>query len=93
NHPEKVASDIHDLIRLVTTVDVDDLAERLHSAGPELAAWVATTLVHWFSADADQRYTFARLRRLSNTVDARAVDQDELSLVGGLGQAVLDTLS
>lgn len=92
NHPEKVASDAHDLVRLVQGRDLDALAQQLNATGSELATWIGQTLVHWFSDDADQRYTLTRLRRLSGALDAQSVDEDSLSIVAVLGQAVLDGL-
>ena len=92
NHPEKVASDVHDLVRLVEAQGIDDLARVLTGADAELARWIGETLVRWFSADADQRYTIARLRRLSNALDAQAIDEDVLDVVAILGRTVLDSL-
>jgi hypothetical protein len=92
NHPEKVGSDVHDLVRLVEGRDLDDLAQALAGGESELAQWVGTTLVQWFSADADQRYTLARLRRLSGGIDVRAIDEGTLDVVAMLGHAVLDAL-
>ena len=90
NHPEKVASDAHDLVRLVEGRDLDALARVLAATEKELASWIGQTLVQWFSDDADQRYTLMRLRRLSSAVDAQSLDEDVLSIVAVLGQAVLD---
>ncbi len=60
NHPEKVASDVHDLVRLVEGRDLDALAQLLAASEAELANWIGSTLVRWFSSKADQRYTLAR---------------------------------
>lgn len=92
NHPEKVASDAHDLVRLVEGRDLDALAQLLTATGRELASWIGQTLVQWFSDDADQRYTLMRVRRLSSALDAKSVDEHVLSIVAALGQAVLDGL-
>jgi hypothetical protein len=92
NHPEKVGSDVHDLVRLVEGRDLDDLAQALAGGEGELSQWVGTTLVQWFSADADQRYTLARLRRLSGGIDVRAIDEGTLDVVAMLGRAVLDAI-
>ncbi|MGH3441114.1 MAG: nucleotidyl transferase AbiEii/AbiGii toxin family protein [Nitriliruptorales bacterium] len=92
NHPEKVGSDIHDLVRLVEGRDIDELAQALAGVDGELANWIGTTLVQWFSADADQRYTFARLRRLSGGTDVRSIDEGALDVVAMLGRAVLDNV-
>ena len=92
NHPEKVASDAHDLVRLVEGRDLHALAQLLAATGEELGSWIGRTLVQWFSDDADQRYTLMRLRRLSSAVDVQSVDEHVLSIVAVLGQAVLDGL-
>jgi len=92
NHPEKIASDIHDLVRLVEGHDLNELARALGAADAELARWIGQTLVRWFSADADQRYTLARLRRLSNALDAQAIDEGVLDVIAILGRTVLDGL-
>lgn len=90
NHPEKVGSDILDLVRLVEGHDLDLLAQTLAGLDAALAHWVGTTLVQWFSGDADQRYTLARLRRLSGGIDIRSIDEGVLDVVAMLGRAVLD---
>lgn len=93
NRPEKVASDVHDLVRLTEGRDLDALAQVLATTEVELAHWVGDTLVRWFSADADQRYTLMRLRRLSGALDAQTIDEDALTFVAVLGQALLDGLA
>lgn len=92
DHPEKVGSDVHDLVRLVEGRDLDDVAQALAAGEGELAQWVGTTLVQWFSGDADQRYTLARLRRLSGGIDVRTIDEGALDAVAMLGYAVLDAI-
>ncbi len=91
NHPEKVAG-VHDLVRLVEGRDLDALAQRLARARSNLRTGSARPLVRWFSSKADQRYTLARLRRLSGSIDAQAVDEDSLGVVAMLDQAVLDAI-
>lgn len=85
NHPEKVGSDVHDLVRLIQGGDLDDLAQALAGGEGELSQWVGTTLVQW-------RYTLARLRRLSGGIDVRAIDEGTLDVVAMLGRAVLDAI-
>lgn len=92
NHPEKVASDIHDLVRLVEGRDLDGLAHSLAETEADLAKWIGSTLVNWFAPDRDQRYTLARVRRLSNSIDSQAIDEGVLSIVAVLGQGVLGEL-
>ena len=89
NSPEKVGSDIHDLIRLVQSCDFDTAAGSITGAGDELRDWVGTTLVKWFSPDRDLRYTFARLRRLAPWPDAAALTEGDLAIVAELGHALL----
>jgi hypothetical protein len=88
NHPEKVASDAHDLVRLVEGCDIEDLTRVLRNVEPELVSWIGKTLVQWFAPDADQRYTLARIRRLTRSLDAVAIDEASLSLVALLGHAL-----
>ena len=89
NHPEKVGSDIHDLVRLVQSCDFDDTGDSITGAGAELSNWVGTTLIKWFSPDQDLRYTFARLRRLTRSPDAEALTEDDLAIVADFGHALL----
>ena len=89
NHPEKVGSDIHDLVRLVQSCDFDVAVNSITGASAELRDWVGTTLVKWFSPDQDLRYTFARLRRLARSPDAEALTEDDLATVAELGHALL----
>lgn len=85
NHPEKVGSDIHDLVRLVQSCDLDETVAAMTRASAELSDWVGTTLVKWFSPDQDLRYTFARLRQLTSSPDAEAIIEDDLAIVADLG--------
>ena len=89
NHPAKVGSDIHDLVRLVHSCDSNDAVDCISGTSAELRDWVGTTLVKWFSPDQDLRYTFARLRRLTSSPDAEALTEDDLAIVAELGQALL----
>lgn len=86
NNPQKVGSDIHDLIRLVALQDLEALAESIAGAGDELAAYVGSTLVKWFSPDHDLRYTLARLRRLSRSPDTDSLAEADLEVVALLGR-------
>ena len=89
NHPEKVGSDIHDLVRLVQGCDFDKTVASITGASAELRDWVGTTLVKWFSPDQDLRYTFARLRQLARSPDAQALIEGDLAIVAELGHALL----
>ena len=87
--PQKVGSDIHDLVRLVQSCDLDAVAESIAGGGEELRDWVGATLVKHFSPEQDLRYTFARLRRLARSTDAEALTEDDLAIVAKLGHALL----
>jgi len=89
NRPEKVGSDIHDLVRLVQSCDFDETVDSIAEASAELRDWVGATLVKWFSPDQDLRYTFARLRRLAQSPDAKALTEDDLAIVAELGHEML----
>lgn len=86
--PEKIGSDIHDLVRLVHSCDFDIVAESIAGSGRELCSWVKATLVKHFSPGEDLRYTFARLRRLARSIDADALTEDDLAVVADLGRAL-----
>ena len=89
SHPEKVGSDIHDLVRLVQGCDFDETVASITGASAELRDWVGTTLVKWFSPDQDLRYTFARLRQLTSSPDAEALIEGDLAVVADLGHTLL----
>ena len=89
SHPEKVGSDIHDLIRLVQGCDFDETVDSITGASAELRDWIGTTLVKWFSPDQDLRYTFARLRQLTSSPDAASLAIDDLAIVAQLGHELL----
>ena len=89
NHPTKVGSDIHDLVRLIQRCDFDETIDSIAGFGDELSDLVGTTLVKWFSPDQDLSYTFARLRRLARSPDAEALTEDDLAVVGELGHMLL----
>ena len=90
NSPEKVGSDIHDLVRLVQGCDFDAVEHAISEAGDELREWVGKTLVKWFSPGLDLRYTYARLRRLARSTDAEVLTEDDLATVAELGLVLLD---
>ena len=89
DNPEKVGSDIHDLVRLVHSCDFDAVVDSLATAGDELRIWVGATLVKCFSPEQDLRYAFARLRRLARSTDADSLTQDDLAIVAELGHVLL----
>jgi hypothetical protein len=89
NSPEKVGSDIHDLVRLVQSCDFDAVYHAISETGEELCEWVGNTLVQWFSPAQDLRYTYARLRRMARSTDAEALTEDDLAIVAELGHVLL----
>jgi len=89
NSPHKVGSDIHDLVRLVDGQDLAALATEIRATGDELSRWVGSTLVRWFSSDHDLRYTYARLRRLSRSVDTDGLAEADLEVLAVLGEIVV----
>jgi len=88
--PEKVGSDIHDIVRLTQGCDFETVAEAIGEAGDELRQWVGDTLLKWFSPDHDLRYTYARLRRLARSIDAETITENDLTVVADLGQFIRD---
>ncbi|WP_323671665.1 nucleotidyl transferase AbiEii/AbiGii toxin family protein [Candidatus Poriferisodalis multihospitum] len=86
--PEKIGSDIHDLVRLVHGCDFDIVANSIAGGGSELCQWVKATLMKNFSPDQDLRYTFARLRRLARSIDAEALTEEDLAVVADLARAL-----
>ena len=89
DNPEKVGSDIHDLVRLVHSCDFGAVVDSLATAGDELRDWVGATLVKCFSPEQDLRYAFARLRRLARSTDADSLTEDDLAIVAELGHVLL----
>ena len=89
DNPEKVGSDVHDLVRLVQSSNFDAVVDSIATAGDELRDWVGATLVKYFSPEQDLRYTFARLRRLARSTDANALDEADLATVAELGHVLL----
>ena len=87
--PEKVGSDVHDLVRLVQSSDFDAVIDSIATAGDELRDWVGATLVKYFSPEQDLRHTFARLRRLARSTDADSLTEDDLASVAELGHVLL----
>ena len=59
-HPEKVGSDVHDLVRLVATTSVRSIASDLVALDTELSKWVAAQIERAFGKDL--RFTLLRLR-------------------------------
>ena len=87
-NPQKVGSDIHDLVRLARSCDFIAATSELANSGEELVSWVGETLTKWFSPDHDQRYTLARLRRFSSPSEINSLTEDDLTIVAQLAQSL-----
>lgn len=60
NNPAKASSDTIDLLALIETEPLDDIAAALANAPPALRRWIGATCERVFVTD--RRYTEARLR-------------------------------
>lgn len=76
-HPEKVGSDIHDLVRLAAARGARSIAAALIEFDTELASWTAIEIERAF--DRDLRYTLLRLRRNDRSAGAQALTDDEVA--------------
>ena len=81
NNPAKATSDTIDLLALIETESVEDIAAGLADAPPALRQWVAATCERVFVTD--RRYTEARLRVARQPINAGA-----LLLAGQLAEAL-----
>lgn len=89
SYPEKIGSDIQDLYRLVERAPFGELVVAFSTLEAEARAWVATSLARGFrEGSADLRYAAMRMRRFSDNVDSRAIEEDDLALLGELGGAL-----
>jgi hypothetical protein len=89
HYPQKIGSDIQDLYRLVVGQNLDSLVELLSQGGRELSTFVGGILSKNFTlGTSDLRYGIARLRLLAGNIDASAISEEELSLLGELGAAL-----
>ena len=87
-NPQKVGTDIQDLVVLTMGCDFNDVVRELASANDEVLTWVTTTLTKWFSPDHDQRYTLARLRQIASSFDTGAISEHDLTEVALLAGAL-----
>ena len=90
NHPEKVGSDIHDLVRLVDAAGARTIGPEIVAADPELGAWIAEHIETAFGKDL--RYTLLRLRRNDRSAAAQALRDDSVAGVAILGDVIHDLL-
>lgn len=75
--PEKIGSDIHDLVRLVTVTSARTVATELVALDDELSRWVADQLERAFGNDL--RYTLLRLRSHDRSAAAQALSDDDVA--------------
>ncbi len=87
NHPEKLGSDIHDLVRLTAGLGALAIAGEVAALGVELAGWVAAHVERSF-AGPDLRYTLLRLRRLDRSAGAMALTDDDVAATAILADAI-----
>ncbi|MFV0318040.1 MAG: hypothetical protein ACK5O2_13900 [Microthrixaceae bacterium] len=91
NHPEKVGSDIHDLVRLVDAVGARSIGETIAAEAPGLASWVTDQIERAFGKDL--RYTLVRLRRNDRSAAAQALSDDTVGAVSILADVLHDELT
>lgn len=91
NHPEKVGSDIHDLVRLVTAAGARAVAADLATADAYLAGWVAGEVDRAFGRDL--RYTLLRLRTNDRSAAAQALTDADVAAAAVLADAIRDEVA
>ena len=89
NHPEKVGSDIHDLVRLVAAGGARTVAADLTDMDRDLAKWVGDQIERSFGPDL--RYTLLRLRTNDRSPGAQALDDDAIARYGDPGRGAAGT--
>lgn len=90
NHPQKVGSDIHDLVRLVSSVGALTAADEVVALDHELASWVADQIGRAFGSDL--RYTLLRLHNNDCSLAARALADDDVAATVILADALHEQL-
>ena len=86
--PQKVGTDIYDLVSLAKGCDFGSVARELAASEEDMVSWVAQILTKWFSPDHDQNYTLARLRRITDSLGAGAISEHDLTEVALLAGAL-----
>lgn len=89
NSPQKVGSDIHDLVRLVAGAGASSVAAELVD-DPALAAWTAAQVGRAFGQDI--RYTLLRLRTNDRSAGAQALGDSEVEATVVLADALVELL-
>ena len=90
NSPQKVGSDLHDLVRLVQTAGAGVVAAELVDVDRELARWVEIEIARAFGPDL--RYTLIRLRSTDRSPAALALTDEEVTATVILADALHDQL-
>jgi len=91
NHPKKVGSDIHDLVRLTAGIGALAVATEVAALGVELAGWVADHVERSFTGP-DLRYTLLRLRRFDRSAGAMALTDDDVAATAILADAIREAI-
>lgn len=89
-HPTKVGSDIHDLVRLTAT-GAERIAAEMVTLDAELAAWVGERIEQYF--DRDLGYATKRLRLYDRSPGALILTDAEIAATATLGDAIADHLA
>lgn len=89
NSPQKVGSDIHDLVRLVAGSGARSVAADL-AVDAELGQWVADQVARAFGNDL--RYTLLRLRTNDRSPGAQALTDDQVEATVVLADALVEEL-
>lgn len=89
-HPEKVGSDIHDLVRLAAT-GPRAIASEFVTLDRELAIWIADQIERAFGSDI--RYTLVRLRKNDRSPGATALSDDEVAATVILADSIREYLT
>jgi hypothetical protein len=91
NHPTKVGSDIHDLVRIVRASVARSIARHLVATDSVLAGWVAHEIDRAFGDDL--RYTLVRLRSKDRSAGARALTDEDIAATIILADEINEGLS
>jgi hypothetical protein len=89
NSPQKVGSDIHDLVRLVGGAGARNVAADL-AVDTELSQWVAHQTARAFGTDL--RYTLLRLRTNDRSAGAQALTDGQVEATVVLADALVEEL-
>ena len=85
-NPQKVGTDIQDLVVLASGCDFKEVARELASTDDEVLSRAITTLTKWFSPGYDQHYTLTRWRLAADQDDVSTPNEQDLDIVARLAQ-------